>query len=217
MTRSVPAPDSADGRIDPHVSDDAVRRLAEAVAHLGTDPYFLQALTDMLLAMKPISRERLTENEVRFLIESGAFTAEEWAETSASVDRGSLQLSTTEGWLLGLFATLSMEDVTGFLGWKEGVVRTAVAEGRLYAIEISDRLRFPTFQFQAGSPTKLLPGLTEMIAVISPRWDWRSAIGFFNTPQEDLVGEGRKTPVQWLRDGGDVNDVIEIVEASDWS
>lgn len=216
MTISGPAPGNANGPVRPHVSDDAVRRLAEAVAGLANDPDFLQMLTDMLLAMKPISRERLTENEVRFLIESGAFTAEEWAETSASVDRGRLQLSATEGWLLGLFATLSMDDVTGFLGWSEGVVRTAAAEGHLYAIEISGRLRFPTWQFQAGSPTKLLPGLTEMIAVISPRWDWRSATGFFNTPQEDLVGEGRKTPTQWLRDGGNVDEVIKIVEASDW-
>lgn len=217
MTRSSPANDNADGRNGPHVSDDAVRGLAEAVAHLGNDPeYFLQALTDMLLAMKPISRARLTENEVRFLIESGAFTAEEWAETSASVDRGSLQLSTTEGWLLGLFATLSINDVTGFLGWNECVVRTAVAEERLYAIEISGRLRFPTWQF-VGSPSKLLPGLTEIIAVITPRWHWQSAAGFMATSQSDLISEGRKTPVQWLRDGGDITDVIEIVEASDWS
>jgi len=218
MTRSVTANDNADGRNGPRVSDDAVRRLAEAVAGLANDPdYFLRALTDMLLAMKPISRERLNENEVRFLIESGAFTAEEWAETSASVGRGSLQLSTTEGWLLGLFATLSIDDVTGFLGWNEGVVRTAVAEGHLYAIEISGRLRFPTFQFNVGSPSKLLPGLAELIAVITPRWPWQSAAGFMATAQSSLVGEGRMTPFQWLRDGGDVNNVTEIVESSDWT
>jgi hypothetical protein len=52
------------------------------------------------VAMKPISLERLSANEVRFLIESGAFTAEEWAETSAAVDRGSLQVGVTGGWLL---------------------------------------------------------------------------------------------------------------------
>ena len=218
MTRSTPAPGNADGRIGPHVSEDAVRILAEAVARLANDPeYFVEALTDMLLAMKPISLEKLSDNEVRFLIESGAFTADEWAETSASVDRGSLQLRTTETWLLGLFATVSIEDVTGFLGWNESDVTDAVADGRLYAIDISGRLRFPGWQFDVGSPSKLLPGLTQMIGIITPRWDWQSAAGFMATPQRDLVAQGRKTPIQWLRDGGDFDDVREIVEASDWS
>ncbi|TFB53636.1 hypothetical protein [Cryobacterium tagatosivorans] len=201
-----------------HVSEDAVRRLAEAVARLANDPeYFLEALTDMLRAMKPISLDKLSDNEVRFLIESGAFSADEWAETSAAVDRGSLQLSTTEAWLLALFATMSVEDVTGFLGWDESDVTDAVADGRLYAIEISGRLRFPAWQFDVGSPSKLLLGLTQIIGLITPRWHWQSAAGFMATPQRDLVARGRKTPIQWLRDGGDVDDVREIVEASDWS
>lgn len=223
MESHSPAPaDSPDGTgSEPgaiHVSEDAVRRLAEAVARLANDPeYFLEALTDMLLAMKPISLEKLSDYEVRFLIESGAFSADEWAETSAAVDRGSLQLSTTEAWLLALFATMSVEDVTGFLGWDESDVTDAVADGRLYAIEISGRLRFPAWQFDVGSPSKLLPGLTQIIGLITPRWQWQSAAGFMATPQRDLVARGRKTPIQWLRDGGDVDDVREIVEASDWS
>ena len=217
MNRSAPAPDNADGRMGPLISEDAVRCLAEAVARLANDPeYFLKALTDFLLAMKPVSLERLSANEVRFLIESGAFTAEEWAETSASVDQGSLQLGTTEGWLLGLFETSSMEVVTGFLGWNEEAIRAAVAEGHLFAIEISGRLRFPTWQFQAGTPEKLLPGLTQIIQVITPIWNWQSVAGFMATPQSSLVAEGRQTPVEWLRDGGDVDAVKQIVESDDW-
>lgn len=223
MTEShSPAPaDYADGTGSKpeavHVSEDAVRRLAEAVARLGNDSeYFLQALTDMLLAMKPISRERLTESDVRFLIESGAFTAESWAETSASVDRGSLQLGAAEAWLSRLSATMSLDDVSGFLGWGEEAVRAAVAERRLYAVDISGRLRFPAWQFNIGHPNELIPGLTEVIEVVTPRWDWHSVAGFMATPQSSLVAEGRKTPVEWLRDGGDVKKVREIVESDDW-
>jgi hypothetical protein len=216
MTLPLP-PDSADERIGSQVSDEAVRRLAEAVAHLANDPdYFLQALTDMLLAMRPVSKNRNTETERRFLIESGTFTADQWAETLASVDRGSLQLTETEGWLLNLFATMSLENVTGFLKWDEGAVRTAVSEGRLYAIEISGRLRFPAWQFNVGSPEKLIPGLSEVIEAVTPRWGWSSIGGFMNTPQSSLVAEGRKTPVEWLRDGGDVDEVRKIVESDDW-
>ncbi|TFC29177.1 hypothetical protein E3O55_09895 [Cryobacterium sp. MDB1-18-2] len=217
-----PAPaDSPDGTGSEsgsvRVSEAAIRRLADAVARLANDPeYFVEALTDMLMAMKPISMERLSANEVRFLIESGAFSADEWAETSAAVDRGSLQVGATEGWLLGLFETSSMEVVTGFLDWNEQAVRAAVEDGRLYAIEISGRLRFPTWQF-SRSPERLLPGLTEIIRVVTSRWNWQSVAGFMATPQSSLVAEGRQTPVEWLRDGGDLNDVIEIIEASDWS
>jgi len=218
MTRSASSPDNADGCIGPHVSEAAVRRLAEAVARLANDPVcFLEALTDMLSALKPISVEKLSDNEVHFLIESGACGAEGWVETSAAVDRRSLQLRTTEAWLLALFATISAEDVTEFLGWNESDVTDAAADGRLYAIEISGRLRFPAWQFDAGSPSKLLPGLTQMLGIITPRWDWQSAAGFMATPQRNLVAQGRKTPIQWLRDGGDFDDVREIVEASDWS
>lgn len=217
MTHSVPAPDSTGGRIGTRVSGEAVRRLAEAVARLSNDhAFFLEALTDFLLAMKPISLERLAGNEVRFLIESGAFTADEWAETSAAVDRGSLQVAATEGWLLGLFETTSMDVVTGFLGWNEEAVRAAVAEGRLFALEISGRLRFPVWQLSSGSPSKLLPGLTEIIQVVTPRWDWHSVAGFMTTPQSSLVAEGRKTPASWLRDGGDVDAVKQIIESDDW-
>lgn len=223
MESHSPAPaDSPDGTgSEPgavHVSEDAVRRLAEAVGRLANDQaYFVQSLVDFLLTLKPISLERLSANEVRFLIESGAFSADEWAETSAAVDRGSLQLRTTEAWLLALFATMSIEGATGFLGWNESDVTDAVADGRLYAIEISGRLRFPGWQFDVGSPSKLLPGLTQIIGLITPRWDWQSAAGFMATPQRDLVARGRKTPIQWLRDGGDVDEVREIIEASDWS
>jgi hypothetical protein len=201
----------------PTVSDEAVRRLTEAVAHLANDPdFFLQGLTDFLLAMNPVSPDRLSDSAVRFLIESGDFTADEWAKTATAVDRGSLQLSTTKTWLLSLLLTISLEEAADFLCWTEDTVRAAVTGGLLHAAEISGRLRFPTWQFNAG-PGKLLPGLTEVIRVIAPRWDWQSAAGFMSTPQPELVAEGPKTPAQWLRDGGQVAAVQLIVEASDWS
>jgi len=198
-------------------SDDAVRRLAEAVARLSNDPaWFLRALEEVILAMTPMSLERRTEQEESFLIESGRFTAEELAEAQTYVDRGSLQLTIAEGFLSNLRATLSLAEVTGYLDLDDEAVRTAVADGRLYAVEISGRLRFPAWQFNVGSPEKLIPGLTEVIEVVTPRWDWQSVAGFMATPQSALVAEGRKTPVAWLRDGGEVETVKQIVESADW-
>ena len=171
----------------------------------------------MLLTVKPVNREgRLTQQQQLFLIESGTFTAETLAATQREVDRGGLQLGAAEAFLSHLCATMALEDATGFLKCDEEAARTAVSEGGLYAIEISGRLRFPVWQFSLGSPGKVLPGLAEVIEVVTPRWDWHSVAGFMATPQSSLVAVGRKTPVEWLRDGGDVNDVIEIVEDSDW-
>ena len=89
-----PSPDHAAderglGREPVLVSDEAVRRLAEAVARLSNDPdWFLQALTEAVLAMTPISMARRTKQQDLFLIESGTFTAEELAEAQMYVDRG---------------------------------------------------------------------------------------------------------------------------------
>jgi hypothetical protein len=159
---AAPSPvDAADGTGSEaeavHVSDEAVRRLAEAVSLLSNDPeWFLRALTEAVLAMRPISMKRRTNQEDIFLIESGSFTAEELAEIQMYMDRGALQLSSAEVFLSNLRATMSLYDVTGYLDLDEEAVRTAVAEGR-------------------------------------------------------------KTPVEWLRDGGDINDVREIVKSEEWS
>lgn len=217
MSSSAPAADSPEGHIDPQVSDEAVRRLVEAVAHLANDPdYFVQALTDMLLAMRPIPSNSLTKQHEQFLIESGAYTAEELDAAAREADRGALRLRVAETWLSQLLATISLEDATGLLEWTEEDVQDAVSDGRLYAIEISDRLRFPAWQFNVGSPEKLIPGLTEILDVVTPRWSWQSVAAFMSTPQSSLVAEGRQTPVEWLRDGGDVNAVKQIIETNDW-
>ncbi|TFB90088.1 hypothetical protein [Cryobacterium luteum] len=55
MTHSATKSDNADGRIDSRASENAVRRLAEAVAGLTNRPgLFIAALTDMLMALTPI-------------------------------------------------------------------------------------------------------------------------------------------------------------------
>jgi hypothetical protein len=218
VTDSTPSPGHADGRIGTPVSDEAVRLLADAIALLAADgPYVVDAVTEFVLALRPVSRDgRLSKQQEKFLIESGDFTAEELEETKREVDRGSLQVGAVEAFLSHLCATMSLEDAAGFLGWDEEAVTAAVSEGRLYGVEISGRLRFPSWQFNLGSPDKLLPGLAEVIKVVTPRWGWHSVAGFMATPQEDLVAKGRKTPVAFLRDGGDVSEVRAIVESDDW-
>ncbi|MBD8612025.1 hypothetical protein IFT77_16155 [Frigoribacterium sp. CFBP 13729] len=194
-------------------SDDAGRRLAQAIEGLGNDAdYFLDALTEKLLSMEPLLKPEPDDDSDRaFLIASGSFSADEYDDARRSVARGSLQLRVVESWFSSLAGTLSLKAIAGFLHWSDDEVTTAVADGRLYAVEISGRLRFPEWQLSLSSPGKLLPGLTEVIAAASSEQSWIVLAGIMGTPQEDLYGEGNKTPVAWLRDGGDVRRVTNVV------
>jgi len=50
-----------------------------------------------------------------------------------------------------------------------------------------------------------------VIAAASSEQSWIVLAGLMGTPQEELYGEGNKTPVAWLRDGGDVKRVTNVV------
>jgi len=194
----------------------SARRLARAVKRLASDPeYVLGALADKLDSMHPVATDRLTDSEREFLVESGAFSKQELARAEARVDRGNVQLETIQGWLLNLLDTLSLNEVSVFLGEDADALRREVAEGSVYAVEVSGQLRFPRWQFSLGSPDKRLRGLDSIIDATTSRWDWQSVAGFMCTPQSDLTGEGRKTPVEWLRDGGEITAVTDIVESGD--
>jgi len=217
MNRSPHASNSTDQPHGSKLSGETLRLFGDAIEHLGGDSeYIVRALTEMLTAIKPVAPSELTKHHVRFLIESGEFTAETLAETQRRIQRGSLQLGAAEAWLSQIQATMSLDDTVGYLGWDELEVRDAVRDRRLFAIEVSERLRFPSWQFNVGSPEKLIPGLSEVIEVVSPRWSWQSVSGFMSTPQSSLIANGRKTPVAWLRDGGDIDAVRQIVESDDW-
>lgn len=222
MAKSDP-PDSTDERPGSppddsvfRVIDDDVRCLAETVASLANDPeYLARVLPDMLLAVLSNSKNRPSKAAVRSFIESGGFTSEEWAEISISVDRESLQLGETADWLTGIFDTMSVEDAAAFLEWEEELVKVAVASGQLYGVEVSGRLRLPIWQFKRGSPTTLLDRLPELLSALDGR-RWSSVVGFMKTGHLNLLAMGRRTPSQWLRDGGDIDDVIRIIVMSDW-
>jgi len=199
-------------------SDGVMSEFIDAVNALGADSAFVLAgLTEFLRTQNGVQNDGLGKEREQYLIASGTFAADELTAARRDVGQGGLQLRAAEAWLSHLYATLSLDQAAAILGRAEADVRTAASEGRLHAVEVAGRLRFPDWQFSLGSPSKLLPGLTQIIQVVTPRWTFQSAAGFFATPQSSLVAEGPQTPAQWLRGGGDVRNVIEIVEASDWS
>lgn len=179
--------------------------------------YVLASLSELLSTYETRPQDGLSPEDATYLIERGAFTAAELSAAQAEVDRGGLERNSIEAFLTHLLATLSLDEAAGVLGRPEGAVHTAADAGDLHAVTIAGRLRFPSWQFHLSSPNKLLPGFDRhFLASLVDRWpDWKSCASFMSTPQEDLVAEGRQTPTAWLGEGGDVEDVLEIVEAED--
>ena len=195
-----------------------MRRLADAINGLAADgPYIADALCEYLLTLRPVARERrLSDQQERFLIESGEFTADELAVTKKRVDAGSLQLGAAQAFLSHLSATMSFEDTAGFLGRSDEELQSAVDEGRLYAVEIAGRLRFPVWQLNLKSTDKVLPELPRLLAALDESSNWQSVAAFMATPQESLNGHGPQTPVGWLVNGNSFDSVREIIEARLW-
>ena len=201
-------------RADP--PPEAIRDFLDAVNALaGENGFILAGLTEFLRTQKSVTRDGLSKQHEQYLIESGAFTAEELAAAQQDVNRGDLQLGAAEAWLSHLCATLSLEQAVGFLGWTEEDVRTAASEGRLHAVVIAGRLHFPDWQFCLAVGSKMLPGLDNVLDALVDRWSWTSISAFMNTPQTSLVAMGRMTPTAWLRDGGDASKVRAIAESGD--
>lgn len=199
-------------------SDDDVAYLIHAINCLGGDSHFIvQGLTDFLNAQRPVERDHLSRERDEVLIESGAFTRNQLEEAKRAVIRGSLQLWASESWLTSVLATQSLADAADYLESSEDEVRAHTVAGRLLAVDIGGHLRFPLWQFNVGRPARTVLGLSEIIAAAGPRWDWQHLSAFMETPQDDLIGEGRLTPVTWLQDIGDIEAVTSLIEASNWT
>jgi hypothetical protein len=185
----------------PDVSEATVRELAEAISRLNNNPeWFMSSLLEFLYTVRPVEPNRLDIN------------VESLVETEADVELGSLQLSVIQSWLIHLLDTSSLDEAAGYLGMAENQVVGLIEEGRLYEATVHGRLRLPHWQFDVSKPGTVLPHLPEAIQAVRPDWRSQSVAACMATPQEDLVAEGRKRPTAWLRDGGDVQDVVDLIE-----
>lgn len=192
-----------------------VQNLVDAIVRLADEPaWLISALTEAIAAMEPPGTP--SEAETRYLLASGAFTSEELTKISREVARGSLILNGAEALLTGIRATWSVAQAAGYLQTSESALVDAARDGRLYAVEISSRLRFPTFQFNIGRPEPLIPHLDELVAAVRNRWHWLSVVSFMQTPQADLIAVARQTPAAWLAGGGDVDAVVKIIQTAEW-
>jgi hypothetical protein len=189
-----------------------------------TDPELEQLLQDrfaitttqFVAALRSLPSSRpwatsLTENEARLL--DGADFRE---------DCDALVAAGTE--IVGRHAHLAVtaftaDDVATGLGVSAWQVRQKRVASELWAIPDGNTWVFPVLQFEAsdnGGPTRQIRGLDQSFKALPQDLHPVAVAGFLPTPQPDRFHGRPMTPVEWLRDGGDVDQAVAAAATVDW-
>jgi hypothetical protein len=173
---------------------------------------------DMLTALRTMPAIRpwaaeLSAEEARLLDEAGLVEdTDAYAEVAVDV-LGHM------GLLINTAFTAS--EAAAALGVNDSRVRQRRIARTLWAIEDNGAWVFPVLQFESDPKTggyRYVRGLDRVFAALPANLHPVSIAGFLRTPHLDLAVDGRVlTPVEWLRSGGDVAQVLRLVEASDWA
>ncbi|HZO28067.1 MAG TPA: DNA-binding protein [Chloroflexota bacterium] len=186
------------------------RRAGLSVEPADFERLVAEAVERILPSRAPVdARNELTEDEQRFLEESGVDLAE-----FVPRDRGvSSPLALTAADYAALLATaLTVPDLASRLGVDTSRIRQRLARHTLYGIKDSTSWRIPLFQLDDAS-SRLVPGLHR----VAPHWVGVHPVEvarWFTLPHVDLedAGERRISPRDWLLAGGDAGVVAALAE-----
>lgn len=173
----------------------------------------LVAALKTLPAIKP-GAATLTEEEARLLDEAG-FIEDPVAFTEAAAD-----IVAHTALLINTAYTGS--EAAALLGINESRVRQRRLAGKLWAIDNDGTWAYPVIQFEVnpktGTPDKQIRGLEQVLQALPTGMHPTAVAGLLRTPQSDLQLGGRpRSILEWLRSGGPVAPVIELIEIADWA
>jgi hypothetical protein len=191
--------------------------LIEVVVTKGQDDelvaILLQEAVEFLKTRQPRGGA-LSDDQVAYLIESDGFTSSEFAEIEANLARGDLVKEELKTQLATVANSLSADEVALRLDIDASRVSDRQVQSDLYSFTAGGRRRYPEWQFTSDSAQRLLPGLTDLVRGLPAGLHAASVEGFMTTPQEDLVVNGqRMTPVEWLLQGGDPQELVSILDS----
>lgn len=206
-------PDSlADGTPRVETTVDSKLALLAAIEALGADAEWLRAgLVTLIRSLPRVTPSTLGGAERASLIASGSISEAALAAAEDDVARGAAALGPIETWVKGAWETRSVRSVATFLHIEPRDVWTLIKDARLIGVEIGGEMRIPSWQFSTRPVGRTLPHLEELIPALLRRWDPLQIGFFFETRQENLYGQGRKTPAAWLEDGGNSEAIAKIV------
>jgi len=184
----------------------------------------LQDSTEALQNKREPRGRGLSEEQAKYLIDSGAFDAEELAETEKAVQAGELAEEERKTRLGALSRTISAVQVASLLNLSESRVRHRQAKGLLYGILVGNKRRYPTWQFDKEENAPL-PHLATIVKALPKDWNPAAVEAFMTNPKSslrvtDLVEEDDAlvakddvefSPVEWLESGGDPKAVISLL------
>jgi len=154
----------------------------------------------------------LSDEQADFLVESGTFTAERLEQVEGRVARGDLADLERRTRLAAVIDSVSAAEVALRLGIDASRVRHRQSKGGLYAFMVGGKRRYPMWQFTDDPKQPVLPGLPALVEAFPEDMHPASIEHFMETPQEDLVVEGRGvTPPEWLQLGGGPQSVVDIL------
>jgi hypothetical protein len=172
---------------------------------------------DFLAALKTLPAVRpwataLTADEAR-LLDDADFREDPQAYLAAGTEiaghAGRLAVS-----------AFTAEDVSSGLGISDSRVRQKRAAGELWAIADGQSWLFPLSQFdideKTGGPLRQVRGLAQVFKALPADLHPVAVDGFLHTPQPGLYHDRAQSPLDWLRDGGDVDAVVAAAAAADW-
>lgn len=107
---------------------------------------------------------------------------------------------------------LNTQEVAGLLGTSPANVRRSVSEGSLYSVTTSPGSHhlFPRWQFPHEHA---LPCLRAVISALPNNYHPLEVRAFMTEPADELRG---MSPVTWLAEGGNVDDVVRLADDRAW-
>ncbi len=173
----------------------------------------LLAALKTLPAIKP-GAAALTEDEARLLDEAG-FVEDPVAFAQAAADivaHTALLINTA----------YTGPEVAALLGINESRVRQRRLARTLWAIESDGNWVYPAIQFEVnlkkGKPDRQIRGLEQVFQALPEGLHPTAVAGLLRTPQIELQVDGQpRSILDWLRSGGPVEPVLELLEIADWA
>jgi hypothetical protein len=117
-------------------------------------------------------------------------------------------------------SAFTAQEVSSGLGISDSRVRQKRAAGELWAIADGQSWLFPLSQFdideKTGGLIRQVRGLAQVFKALPADLHPVAVDGFLHTPQPGLYHDRAQSPLDWLRDGGDVDAVVAAAAAADW-
>jgi hypothetical protein len=178
--------------------------------HFGVS---VEELTSALDTLPPIRPDAASLSES----EAALYDAADFAKDEHAYARVTLEAAGRTARVLS--RAYSAHEVADLLGVSDSRVRQRRGERTLWAIEDGGGWVFPALQFEdVDGRRRQVRHLDQVLPTIPADIHPLAVARLLTTAQPDLVSDGQPvSPLQWLRDGGDVHAVHTIIEAADWA